>query len=590
MQQLTGGLERAHAGAESVKSSLADMAETMSGAFTGAVEKVGRLTLEIGKLAGAAGIAAATYGVYGLNNALEQTQVSLAAIFNAQGFSDGFSNAMGMANDQIAKMKHDVKTLPGDLGQLSNTMKTIAPLAATGGADPDAIRKLAGQTMLIGGIMGLQQDQAAREMAMLLAGRAGSHNVLGTRLGMTGDKGEALNKADPVERMKMINAELSRFAPAADAFGKTFIANWTTLVDNVKYVLLAPATSPLFDSVKHAIMQINDWFDHNQAEISIFAQRVGKGLADAFDTGAKLFSEYMPSILQFAADAFHRIEDIWHRIEPAVSSVAHALRDSLSNGSALDKVEQILKFYGAVKLGGMVAPGLGQAFSMGSQALAGGGMLGPIGAGIGAGGLLAASVGLVAAFGELKAITDASSPVHGAAMESMQRLTEAASKLSDSLADGLTKLTPAIEYFGVFVTDNVGKVIQGFNLLLDPMQFVRDGLNNLGAGLGDALYKIVHPNEGLINKDEPIPTIDRDLDVTMSTFNAFMAAGKASDDANKAKKLAHTSAVIHVAKIEMTVYGNDDPSRIARRVKQALNGMKAHPSTAGNTPNFSIGS
>ena len=73
-----------------------------------------------------------------------------------------------------------------------------------------------------------QQSMIPREMAMLLAGRAGSHNVLGQRLGFTGDKAHALQQMAPEERLKAINTELDRYSAATDRFSHTFVANWTT--------------------------------------------------------------------------------------------------------------------------------------------------------------------------------------------------------------------------------------------------------------------------------------------------------------------------------------------------------------------------
>lgn len=131
---------------------LASFGGAVSEAFTSAVERVGTLGAAVAGMGVATAFAAVAYGAGHLNNELEQTNLSLAAIFQAQGYTSNFTDAMTLAADQVGKMKQDVKALPGDLGQLAAIMKTIATPGAQAGMSPDAMRQLSGRAMLVGGI------------------------------------------------------------------------------------------------------------------------------------------------------------------------------------------------------------------------------------------------------------------------------------------------------------------------------------------------------------------------------------------------------------------------------------------------------
>src|SRR5690348_13283933 len=81
--------ERAQKAAKVTKDAWGDTASAMLAGFTGVVEKAGMLAISLREAGLAAGVGAVTYGVVGLNKELETTQVSLAAVLNANGQSTG---------------------------------------------------------------------------------------------------------------------------------------------------------------------------------------------------------------------------------------------------------------------------------------------------------------------------------------------------------------------------------------------------------------------------------------------------------------------------------------------------------------------
>lgn len=580
---------------EMIKSSLGGMAD----AFTDVVEKAGHLTMGLGMVAGAAGLGAMAYGVAHLNTELETTQISMGAIFQAQGFAGTFGSAFGMAADQLSKMKQDVKSLPGDLGQLSDIMKTIATPAAQAGARPDDMRQLAGRTMLVGTILGVQQDQGAREMAMLLSGRSGAHNVLGTRLGFIGDEAKKLNAAAPVERWKMINAELDKYGGAAERFSNSMVAQSTTLKDNVKYALLGPATSPLFESVKHTIADTNRWFDANQARVSKFAGALGTDLAHAWDRGVELAYSWGPVVVSFAKDVRNELEVVWTRFGPAVQQAAGSLKDALGNGTALHDIEKVLELYGVVKVGKPITSGAADVFG----ALGGGKALGALigtgggaskalavaGSGVGlAGAAAAATVFAVAALGaagELHALADSTSKQHEAAKVAGTEFHGALSRFTDKFN---VEIMPALDSFGVGLTHAAA-------WLIDPNSINWGALVNPSANKDadeQAMARFLEHEDNISGPMRQFGTeagrafVDA-IRLPVGNIVPGMSINDQLKEKYKHPKVPPGYGNINVGPIHIEVNSNADPSRVARLTVKEILKVARNPKSDPHTPNYS---
>lgn len=399
-------------------------ADTLSLIATKAID----VGMSIAKWGSVAVAGLATYGVAKLNNELEQTSISLAAISQAQGFTKTFGEGFALAGDQLTKMKTDVKTLPGDLGQLSDIMKTIATPAAQARASMDQIRELAGKTMLTSAILGVPQEVAAREMAQLLAGRAGAHNILGTRLGLVGEEAKEFNKESPEKRLERINSEMAKYQGAADRFGTSFVANWTTLKDNIKYVLLAPATAPLFEHVKRTVSEINGYFDSHKEQINYVVHLVGDKLVGAWDRVTEIIKDFAP------------------RVESFIGSIAR-----MDPGDIINKFEHLAALLLSIKMTGAairIGTGLAQSAGIGggsggilADAMAAGGGLGaaPIGLALG---VLGASA--YAAAKGLEIIADESSHYHMKAADDAAMTGENLRRLGSS-AEGVAEF---FDHFG----------------------------------------------------------------------------------------------------------------------------------------------
>lgn len=565
------GLKELH---KTIGETVAGGLERVGGMVEGLADKVVDIAEGFAKWGVIAGVGLATYGVVHLNQELENTQTSMAAIFQAQGFASDFSGAWVKAGDQVAKMKQDVKTLPGDLGQLSNIMKMIATPAAAGGAAADDIRKLAGRTMLTAGILGVDQHIAAREMAGLLAGRAGSHNIFGSRLGLMGAEAQKFNALTPEARLARINQEMDKYAGAADRFGQGWIAQITTLKDNIKYNLLAPATAPLFESVKHSLTSINTWFDNNADKVGFFVDQVGKDLAYAWE----------------------RVAGIVERLGPRVG----ALVDKLENVGILNSIGKIGGEGLALGLIAKTAPGM----LGGLGGLAGGfGKLagattaaGSTGAALGVGGAaisLAALEGLAlaaaAAGGELSALMDPLSQYHLEAIAAADHLKESSSTFVEHMN---TTLLPKLEEWGVSVTDHLAGALDIINEPMAAFQGAIDqatgDVNIFGKSLGDWTGRILEE----MTYFGPMGMKGVGMMSAATAHGYELADRHNSLRANLEGLLEdgmkpHASPVTNV-KVEIVVKGNDDPSRTARLTLEEFKKYAKNPKASSHVPRYDV--
>jgi hypothetical protein len=563
-------------------------------AFTGAMERVGAVVRTLGTMAIGAGIGAAIYGVTHLNTELEQTSLSLAAIFNAQGYTHNFTDAMGLAGDQVAKMKQDVKTLPGDLGQLAAIMTTIATPSAQAGASPDEIRKLAGRSMLVGQILGVDQATTAREMAQLLSGRAGAHNILGTRLGFVGGAAKELNADSPAKRMAEVNAQLAKFGPAAEAFGHSWVSIFTTFKDDIKYSLLAPATSPLFEAVKKSMVDADGWMTANQRQVGNFVGRLGNGLAWAWHKGVEEVELWWPAIQKFASDAYGEISGVWQRIRPEVEAIGRTIRESLGDGTALKHLESALKLYARIKIGGALSPftqpligGIGSMFRGGAGAA-----MGSEGAAAAGGGGIAAALAVPLAIagtvvaGEMIALANGNKEAAHAA----GTVASAFAKVTDDVTSGNTAFSKFLQSVGTEGTEEVGKFLQGLHGILDfgdTMKQWRDVMDDRDQLADEAELRNGMHQESRDQAAERIArrrfknswsrdtySPDRDDDLTFPSAGMGAAAAAKAEGAEKPKTAPTTNTTINNY---FTISSNHEPSRIARDVVDKIADMRRHP-------------
>ena len=560
-----------------------------------AVSKVAGLAVGFAKLGIGAGIGAATYGVSSLNNELEKTQISLGAIFNANGVSSSIQDGITMAGSTMAQMRKDAAALPGEFQDLANIMKGVAVPGLKAGMSVDQLRSTSANLMAAGAVTGLPMDMVAREAAQLIEGRSGAHNVLGMRLaGLSGEKAETFNKLKPEERIKALTTELNKFAPAIAVYKNSFDGISSTLVDNAKQ-LLGTATMPLFGQIKNAMADANDWFDANHDKLVATAQDVGLRLSDAFRWGRKTLEEWGPILKTFAENAYDKLAAVWKDIAPTMSKAANSLKEFLQSPKAIDKIIEVLKLYIAAKGVGAVSGGAIDLASGGLNLLTMAKMAGVVGTGTQAAGAGAAgatgAAGVAAGAGAGALLAPVAATV--AAAGSWWAVYDQAKALADE--EGRDLGSDALAR-GAAVVRSMDKVdYANYDYLM--------ALNSLTAAQADykasvlmaamAAREAADAMRKLADKKIEAQTQDNLDMLTMGTtamVGQFLSSGKRPGDDEKKKREGmgkHPGGGgMNIQKVEIVVTSNQDPSRIARAVTDKLASLRRNPRMSPDVPNW----
>lgn len=590
------------------------LAGSLAGAFEGAVEGAASLAATLGQVGAAAAIGAVTYGTLLLNKELESTQIALAAIFGANGITASMPEGMSVAGDVMSQMRKDAAALPGEFKDLVGIFKTISVPGFQAGANIDQLRALSAQAMAVSQVMGLPMEQASRELAMLLEGRAGAHNVLGMRVaGLGGERAEAFNKLPAAERLERVRVELQKFAPAIEAFSHSFEGLSSTLVDNAKR-FLSLATAPLFERIKGALGEANAWFDGNEDKVNLWANLIGDRLGEAFDVGRDKLRTWWPEIEAFAEHAYERIASIWQRVGPLVEHFADGAAKALGSDKAFDRLEQVGLLYAGLKGGGLLSgliPSLGglgdldrltkstgiagkiapegSAFDamagrfrdmVSGQFVAGeaGGLVELLGNPVTLGAVAAAALllvdGLVAAAGAIHALTDETSSFHDFAVAIWADIEERSGNTLDSLGQAWRELEPWI----LRAADSAGvdllEAIRGLAAGAEAAAHIVEGAAGIFARAMDWLGVEGEPTGHARRRQGP-PT-GRAVESALHDALSHVRVGGGGGGGG-----------VHVDRVEITVTSNQDPNRVARVIAGHLSDLARYRKSSPYVPNFS---
>jgi len=591
-------LGKASSIADGMEKRLGKVGSAFADGFTGAVEYVGDKLATLGKIGIGAGVAAVTYGVLGLNKELEATQVSLAAVLNSQGMAAGMADGMEMASGWLKQIKKDAKDLPGEFSDLLGIVQSGAGAAFNAGLDVKGFEAIAAQGMAAAKSMSVPIDQAGRELAQLLEGRAGGHNVFGTRLGI---HSEGFNEKDSAARLKILTEALAKFEPAIKTFGDTFVAQSSTLIDNAK-TFLGAATGPLFVRIKDTLAEANSWFDANQDTILGWAHTVGDDLGWAFDKGKEKVLEYGPPLLGFFDRAKDKFIEIWTSAEPYLEKIGGLVKGFLNDPGAIDKLVKLVEAYAAVKVGGGIAgfaggavPGSG-AVGAGIQAGAFGYMAGDYAGGLGAVGAGAAGG---AAFGGQ--VGGASGAVVGGILGTVAgEFVTLDQELKAYQEAQLSNYMHLLE-FDRNSHDAHGRIDTSSKGFADAVEaaaasanFLDSAFGNVATQMGIAAAKLnilTIEADSLKSRQASAAASAKQIDDAIAASNKKTEGERAAKRAELDKKKAGAAGKggVSIGNVNITVSSNQSPGQIARDVMKEAVGMKRYRTSSPRVANYSAG-
>lgn len=577
LQKVGAQAKSIDSGFKNLGASLGSVMSSVGGVIEGIGDRVVGIGVGLAKMAAVGAGAGIAYGVGKLNSELEKTQISLAAIFNAQGMSSNMSDGMDMASKVMEKMRVHARDLPGELKDLQNFFKLGATPGFQLGASVGQLENMSAQGMAAAAATGVNMDQAAREFAQLLQGHAGGHNVFGSMLGFSGEAAKKLNAATGSDRLKMIEEKLGKFQGSIETFGGSFEALSSTMVDNAKLVI-GKATAPLFAKVKEQMSATNKYFEEHQAQIIDFATRVGDKLADAFDAVRRKIYEWGPALKSFAENAAAEFARLWQMAKPLLEGIEKVAKGAVGSKGLFKGLEAGALAYGGVKAAKFAAPAISGIGSLmgGGEAAAGLAGLGAS-AGILGAAALAALVPLGAAAGALHAITDESSAFHDEATRTATAIAQNTTKTFENTSKIWEKIGPQ----ATAAMDAIGVVwMTGFEVMSIAVEKATFGLSRMTVALSNIAEKF-----GLIESSAPGPG---SLDKLLGRKEFERTTHERNDDERKTKAGAGGGGGgTHIQKVEIVVSSNQDPSRIARLTADIITDRSRFNTSSPTTRNFS---
>lgn len=297
--------------ASRIGSTIANAAGGVASIFDRAVVAVGRMAAAAAVAAGVAGVGALYHGVVQLNAQAEETGIAIAGMLNAGGATRNFEAAMRLSDSLILRMREHARDLPGEFEDLQNLFQGGLMGGLNAGKSTTEIEALSSRMMAVTQALRIDSQQAGRDFAMMLEGRAGAQVATFTRLrGQIGLTAEQFNALSASERFDRISRALNGFDPMIRRFGSSWAAVSSTFKDTLT-TFLRTATAPLFDRARDGLSSVNDWLEHNRDKVQRIASIISDRLVRGFDTlverGRQLYDFLRNLSLQHVLDQVQRI-------------------------------------------------------------------------------------------------------------------------------------------------------------------------------------------------------------------------------------------------------------------------------------------
>ncbi len=602
----TSGAESKVKGLSSAFDSLGKMAGSAGSIMDSMASTMFSVGAGLATLGAAGAIGAIKKGLNDINGGLESARIGFASTFEMLGAATNFDQGLGMAKGLIEDIRADAKALPGEFSDFVQIGKSLAPAMVGAGKSMQELRDMTRQTAIAGANF-LDSDfkTAGREMAMLIHGRASSHNTLGTNMGITATtqvNGKDFNKATDDERIKFLNERLSKGDNALKAYERSWAGLTSTMTDGIK-ALLGRATLPLFDRIKQSISGINDILASGKAEK--LADVIGRDLVIAYDYLAEkgqYIAGHWAGIRDSAVKFGSEIRDAFEKIWPIVERIGSYLGEKLKDPG------EFLKHAAELRIGLGVAehaPGI----MKGASSLLGGEGLGGLAGGGAAGAVAAAgaaAVALVALAGAVDVVTSAETryvDISGATIDEQMRQgmdfwdfiaaygkgmwleikenwSSAWAETSDALSMLWSAVHPLVDVMGVALLGAIDAVIYAFRLLLAPITALKYAIEKIaGPQIEGGGIDIAGAIKRAGAKDKELKAVGwnpSDAELAMMTKTASHVAGK----------LGGKGATNVTVNAPLTVLSDADPDRLAMKVATHVAGKMRNATTSLGSPTF----
>ncbi len=248
---------------------------------------------------------------------LQGTKISLATVLSAvQGID--YATAAKTGDNVFTQLQDDAIKSVATSKELFSVYQSILGPIANAGFGLDKVRKLTNDSVSAASVLGVDFQQASRDMGQMLRGAAGVDVKLFSMLKSTGAITESTEdwnkKLTSAQRVEKLEAALGKFAPAASRF-QTSWAGVTSSFKDITQNLRSKAVGPVFDVLTKAIGRINDSMMANRDRLSVQLAAVGTKVAAKLDV-----------MFLRAENGVRYIANHWDEIYERIARVVHAVQ------------------------------------------------------------------------------------------------------------------------------------------------------------------------------------------------------------------------------------------------------------------------
>lgn len=565
----------------SMSGGIADFA----GKFNGIIDNIGGAFVDFGAKASAAlatavgvGAVAASKISFEFNETMENTNIALAAIANANGMVSSFGGGMRQASEILKQMRIDAAKLPGEFKDLEGIMATITSASAQSGMGLFGTEKMAAQAMTAASILKVPMNVAGRELAMMLEGTARHAMPFFNRLGLGG--ASDFNKLSAKDRRLKASAAMDAIvSPAMGVIENSWTAIKSSFVDKLRQGL-GTVGFPLFNTVKDIVKRFNDWVSNSTDKMRALGETLATGIQNAFLGGIETVKHWYPIVATFTETMYNGFQKTMARLSPVIQGAFSHLENFMKDPRAFDKLADTAKLLLELRVGSGLVAGAGSMMSTTAMMAAGFGGGGAAGEGAlaalsAAAGPLAIILGVVVSgfYGVWSAVTDTQSLFHNFATQELIGIKSQFGSLAEIFEKGFINIKPALELLGTGFLMIINTTLGVFLDLARATQMLFDTFGSLNDRILEKLgLKKLKPEDG-----GEVSRAAYEYPGFVKTMNAIAEPEKG----DRNHKIPQT--VTHIHRVEIKVNSNQDPNRIAKRTADILGDMARHPKVAALT-------
>lgn len=318
---------------------------------------------------------------------LEKTKIGLTSVLSAVN-EVPWETGVKQANEAFKVLKEMSITSPAGPQDMFNIFQGIVGPLRNAGTEMERIYQITNDTVLASSALGVDLEQAQRDISLMARGAAGMDTKLFALLKSTGAIAESTEEwnrgLSDTERVAKLETALKKFAGSGDAFGKSW-AGLTSTFKGIVDELKRAAFTPILKALGGQLSKLNDYFIQNRESLEAMMNTYGSRVASMINSAAEMAVNaftYLQDNADKIAARWDQAMSVLKQYGPMMAKVAAGIAAvDMARGpvaSAVGLAGNIVGMAGGIG-GGAAAAGGGAAAEGGAVAAAAGGIaMGPL--------------------------------------------------------------------------------------------------------------------------------------------------------------------------------------------------------------------